>query len=103
MSQTDHEYAHVWEVWREQVKEYEAGLPFELVYHCSEENPMYFLAIGAGRVLTACRGYPETFDPRSFECSAEDIARAREVAIQLGLDPELIVGDPHWQLMSYWG
>ena len=85
--------------------EYEGGLygitPVQLITHCSDGYPMYFVAI-ASSYISASRGYPkklETFRmERDTTWDQMITAFAKEHYLP---EPEpLQIG---WHLMSYWG
>lgn len=69
-------------------------LPVEVVYHCSDESPMYFLAV-KGHVHKASRGYPEEIE--TLVVDDEAVAKAIEFCDKYG-----IVFMPKWYLASLW-
>lgn len=73
-----------------------AVCPVELVYHCSWEYPMYFLAV-YGTKLKAYRGSPTTFKLR--DPGAPTIAGMEQWCAAHGVEWRT----PGWYLMSMWG
>ena len=74
-----------------------AKLGVELVYHCSDDDPMLILA-AIGTEVRANRGYPKTVASLTVPEGADDrLAWAMRV---LELKPE---GSPSWLLASNWG
>jgi len=73
-------------------------LPISLVHHCSNDYPMYILAVPS-TVITAFRGYPKTINPDHFDLSNHNI----QPFIEFCKEFDLYVEDPDWYLCSYWG
>ena len=76
-------------------------LPFELVDYCSDECPIYALAV-KGTVLTANRGYPKPFSPYNLSdtFTALQVAYLETFCKKYGIE---LKGEPQWWLASYWG
>ena len=68
---------------------------FEVIYHCSGEYPMYFLAV-PGTQLTAWRGSPKTVDSLSIESDP----LAQFINAMKGL--EVDVSEAGWHIFSMW-
>lgn len=71
--------------------------PYQLVRHCSNEYPMYILAIPS-TVKKASRGYPEKIyslrvDQSEFDLFYGFLVRNNIISTQF----------PQWLLASYWG
>lgn len=73
-----------------------AACPVALVEHCSNEHPMYLLAV-RGTVKVARRGYAEPFELP--QVSQEQIEAAKAFCDEHGIEWET----PKWTLFSYWG
>lgn len=75
-------------------------LPYELVNYCSDDYPMYILAI-TKTCMIARRGYPEKFSPQEMEMiSQEENTDLSDFCKKYGIETE---GKPGWYLSSYWG
>jgi len=72
-----------------------AGLPVEIITHCSGEYPMYFLAV-RGTEHQARRGYPEKAPQRAIEQSEIDALRA--FCEKHGIEWQ----EPSWHIFSMW-
>lgn len=76
------------------------ALPVELVNVCSNDYPMYILAV-QGIGMIASRGYPKAFDPDSLVVTADQQNALREFCKAHGIDIE--GNEPGWYLSSYYG
>jgi len=78
--------------------------PFELVNYCSGDCEMWILAI-KGTVITANRGYPESFDPKALTVTDVQIKKLTDFCLEYDLEFIRIVNPqyPQWYLCSYWG
>jgi hypothetical protein len=78
----------------------EHPLPVELVNVCSHEYPIYIVAL-KGTVITANRGFPQSFDPASLIVTDEQ----RNTLIEFCRTHNIDTGDaePKWYLSSLWG
>jgi hypothetical protein len=78
-------------------RNYGEKAPFEIVYHCACEYPMYILAV-PGTVSTAYRGYP---------CVVDDLHVDPASAVKFYAAIEKCFGitgvNAKWLLSSYWG
>jgi len=74
-------------------------LPVELVNYCSGDCPMYALA-ARGSVITAKRGHPIEFDPRSLSVADDASDVILKFCSDHGIQPPK---PPEWLLASYWG
>lgn len=70
----------------------------EVVDHCSDECPLYFLAI-AGTVTTAWRGHPMPIDPSKMQSEPYWADMLKEFATVNHVKTE---GEPGWWLASMW-
>jgi hypothetical protein len=77
----------------------EAETYVELVNYCSNEYPMYIIAIDSS-CTNARRGYPKEFNPQDLTISDEDRILLIEFCKELGIK---FSGGPAWYLSSYWG
>lgn len=73
-----------------------AAHPADLVWHCSSDYPMYFLAVN-GTQVEAYGGCPKSF--KLPEISEEQIAALKAWCEKNGVEWQ----EPAWHLMSYWG
>jgi hypothetical protein len=73
-------------------------VPVELVNYCSDDCPMYILAVPSSS-LSCSRGYPESFRPEDLKVSQEEIDSLLEFCRTHGIEH----GEPGWWLTSYWG
>jgi hypothetical protein len=73
-------------------------MPFKVVNYCSDNYPMY--AIAVGKVIEANRGYPVPIKPSELVVDPADAERVKAVLAKHGLELE---GEPRWWLASYWG
>lgn len=90
---TDEQWEEAQDAWRDEAREQ----GFQVVVHCSDEYPMYFLA-AYGSEITARRGEP--VDLRTTGFPSVDYRESFDAAMrQIGLDPS----EAGWHLMSYWG
>lgn len=76
------------------------AFPVEDIYHCSDSDPMLFLAV-RGSVVTANRGYPERIEV--FPDIAPNIIGYVETLRGWGIDPYCEATPAGWYLMSFWG
>lgn len=76
----------------------EHPLPVELVNYCSEDCPMYILAVSP-TVMNCRRGYPLSFKPESLTVATFDVAALLQFCETYGIEH----GEPGWWLSSYWG
>ena len=74
-------------------------LPVELVVHCSDNFPMYILAVPR-LCLRASRGHPERFHPVALTASDEERMALVEFCEAHGIE---CADEPRWWLSSYWG
>jgi hypothetical protein len=75
----------------------EEHCPVELVYHCSDDYPMYIIAV-RGSEITASRGYPKVIG--SLDVDEVKLEEATEWMAQHLPDIEW---KPEWLLYSMWG
>ena len=75
-------------------------LPFRLVNVCSNDYPIYILAIDEGHVW-AYRGHPQVVDPTSLVATDEQRQSLIEFCKTYDIDIE--GNEPRWYLSSYWG
>lgn len=78
----------------------ENPLPVELVWHCSDNSPMYILAV-PGTAITAHRGYPRILNPTEMtaKITSKSIAAFVAFIAEHGLNTE--DNSPEWYLASY--
>src|SRR5215217_6023399 len=86
----------------------EESLPVEIGIHCSDQVPMYYIAV-KGSVVTASRGYPEnvdrmvvrsvTHENSGWDKAIKDFVKEFEIPPP-GVDEASEIG---WWLASYWG
>lgn len=74
----------------------ENPLPFDVINYCSNEAPMFILAV-PGTVLIARRGFPEQIHDLLFEISKK--THLQNFIKQYNLEPE---EGPAWYLSSFW-
>ena len=87
--------------WYNERREFEKiapPLPVTLVNYCSNDYPLYILAI-PDTAKVACRGFPEVFNPEGLRVGPErqsllDFCHEHGIKYQ---------GEPQWYLSSYWG
>lgn len=72
-------------------------MPFEVVRHCSNEYPMYILAV-PGTVKKASRGYPKEIGALHVDGEA-----FKNFAAFLKVHGIVTDFNPQWLLASYWG
>lgn len=88
--------------WPEYWKKKTAILPThaaDLIYHCSGEYPMHFLAVN-GTNIRASRGSPEALPSDLMTSLApKKIAALREFCQRHNIEWQ----EPAWYLFSYWG
>jgi len=84
---------------RRDFEENNPKLPVELINYCSDEYPMYILAISE-TCYGARRGYPEKIIPVDLSVTNEQIAQLFDFCKTYGVKFE---GEPAWYLSSYWG
>lgn len=78
----------------------EHPIPVEVVYTCSDGCTEYIIAV-RGTVISASRGYPETFNPKNLkvtENQRDELVKFCKKYIHIS--EELL---PKWYLSSYWG
>lgn len=94
---------------REQVDEYyrhrreflaEHPLPVELVNFCSNDYPMWIIAVPSS-ILKACRGDPTEFYPNKLNITEAQDARLIAFCNQHNIETGGL--QPQWLLSSYWG
>ena len=78
--------------------------PVTLINTCSGDYPMYILAIPT-TCLTASRGYPKIFDPKSLTIEQKDIdGLLHFITKYIKFEDECEIDlNPKWYLSSYWG
>ncbi len=85
----------------------EHPIPVTLVNYCSDECPMYILAI-PGTFKFNARGFPEEFNPKELVVSYLEIDALIDFCKEY-CQPQKDSGDkfpkmePKWYLTSYWG
>lgn len=83
---------------RERAAKKEMGL--EIIYHCSEDYPMYFLA-SRGSEIRANRGYPVKINPLDINDNHDHWnAKLKEGMEALDIEPK---DEPGYHLFSMWG
>jgi len=93
------------DVYFEELRAWEQSnpMPFEIVNYCSDDCPLYMLAVPeVGRC--ASRGYPEKI-PTLFDDSADKLAERLPAFLDCLRELDLLSDDaePTWYLSSYWG
>lgn len=76
----------------------ENPIPFEIENYCSQECPMYILAV-KGTVKTAERGYPNDFNPNDLKVDPESLNIFKRFIDKYKISDE----NPKWLIFSYWG
>jgi hypothetical protein len=74
-------------------------VPVELVNYCSDDCPMYILAL-PGLGTTANRGYPQAIDPAQLVVTAEQAQALKDFCAKHGIETN---DEPKWWLSSYYG
>lgn len=72
------------------------AFPMDMITYCSNEYPMYFIAV-SGTKQTTRRGDVDEVEFTSV--SADEIQALREFCDKTGIEWQ----EPRWRLMSYWG
>jgi hypothetical protein len=74
--------------------------PVEMVRHCSDQCPMYILAV-RGTLIEASRGYPVALDGGlEKNIDAKALKAFHAFCKQYGIT---LPAQPQWLLFSYWG
>ena len=73
-------------------------IPVELVNYCSNDFPMYVIAV-PGTVVTALRGNPTPFNPDNLLCNFD----AEQAFLAFCKHYDFPESRPGWVLSSYWG
>ena len=76
-------------------------LPVELVNYCSDDLPMFILAVPT-TCLRCERGYPAQFEPSALTVDIAALGRLEAFCDQYGIEYE-IDSQLGWWLSSYWG
>lgn len=89
------------EGWLEYQKEFDAAhpLPVTLVNYCSDEYPMWILAVPSSSSSNS-RGEALAFSPEDLTVTDEEKTALREFCIKYDL---ILAEDAAWYLTSYWG
>jgi len=74
-------------------------VPFALVNYCSQNYPLYILAIASSERV-ANRGYPKSFNPADLNVSQDEINNLLKFCADHGIEYN---NEPGWWLSSYWG
>lgn len=75
----------------------EKEFPIDVVSHCSDTYPMYFLAVKR-TVQCARRGYPEQLKPENLSVTEEEIQILKDFCEEQGIEWQ----EPGWHLFSSW-
>ena len=82
-----------WGKYYEDIKKIKENCPLELIWFCSYEYPMYFIAL-KGTKIQANRGYTELASMRNI--SAEDMDKLKDFCKKYSIDFK----EPNWFLFS---